>query len=153
MTQQESINYGDNTSDGDKKKGHVQPIDEHIGERLKEIRKKHRLTQADLAQILGVSFQQFQKYENGKNRMSFGSAIALCEYLKMPLDNFVEGLQAIGLADGAAQEGIAECLDAPNIVPQKETDELLKLYFSIEDPKLRKSLLKLVRNMVENMKN
>lgn len=152
MTQQDSINYASTTLDDDKKKGHVQPIDEKIGERLKGIRKKNRLTQADLAQILGVSFQQFQKYENGKNRMSFGSAIALCEYLKMPLDSFVDGLQDVGLADGAAQEGIAGH-DGPNIVSQKETDELLKLYYSIEDPKLRKSLLKLVQNMVENMKD
>lgn len=126
----------------DKKKGRAQKIDLIIGERLKKARKQQRLTQEDLAARLGISFQQIQKYENGKNRISFGRLYELSNYLSVPLDYFVKGISTP--PESALEE------DMPN-VSQKETDELLKVYYSLDDPKLRKNLLKLVKSMAENM--
>ncbi|HPD82456.1 MAG: helix-turn-helix domain-containing protein [Alphaproteobacteria bacterium] len=151
MGNQAKISYSE--LDPQKEKGRVKEIDGKIGERLKEIRKRKRLNQSEIADILDISFQQFQKYENGKNRISFASILELSDKLNMPLDYFTVGLEeqaAQGLSDNQ-QEGLAEYPNKLDI-PAKETDELLDLYYSLEDPKLRKNLLKFVKSMVENLK-
>lgn len=146
MIQQAKIDRPDQARDqGSKKKGRAQGIDQHVGERLKQIRKQKGLTQDDLAEKLGVSFQQIQKYENGKNRISYSKMVELSQFLKVSLDSFIAGFDqsAQGMSDNAQE----------SLVSQKETDELLKVYYSLEDPKLRKNLLKLVKSMADNMKD
>lgn len=135
------------TISDDKKKGHAQEIDSYVGERLRQIRKQKGMTQEDLAAKLGISFQQIQKYENGKNRISYSKMVELSQFLKVSLDSFVAGYVPDGLSD-TAQEGL---YDIDNLVTQKETDELLKVYYSLDDPKLRKNLLRLVKSMADNM--
>ena len=142
MTQQAII---DRPNQVNKKKGRAQEIDQHVGERLKQIRKQKGLTQDDLAEKLGVSFQQIQKYENGKNRISYSKMVELSQFLKVSLDSFIAGF-------GQNSQGMSDNVQE-SLVSQKETDELLKVYYSLEDPKLRKNLLKLVKSMAENMKN
>jgi len=138
LSEQSTIDY----SDQNKKKGRAQDIDKHIGERLKEIRKRKGMTQEDLASKLGMTFQQIQKYENGKNRISFSNMVELSRYLGVSLDSFLDSPALVsGLGD-----------KEQNVISQKETDELLKVYYSLEDPKLRKNLLKLVKSMADNMK-
>ena len=140
--------------DQDKKKGRAREIDQSIGERLKEIRKQKRLTQEDLAVQLGVSFQQIQKYENGKNRISFSRLYELSNFLNVSLDSFVQGVhtqsEALGLSD-TPQQPISSSQAENNAVTQREVDELLQVYYSLEDAKLRKNLVKLVKSMVKNM--
>lgn len=137
---------------GDKKKGHAQEIDQLIGERLKEVRKKKNLTQEDVAEKLGVSFQQIQKYENGKNRISFSRLYELSIFMKEPLESFVSGIrqQNTGLADSSAQSTLSP--STADSISQKETDKLLKIYYSLEDPQLRKNLLKFIKTMAKNLK-
>ena len=153
MVQQASISYPKSEAKKEtKKKGRAQEIDQYIGERLKHLRKKNRLTQEDLAEKLGISFQQIQKYENGKNRISFGRIVELSNYLNVPLEGFIKGFEeACGLSD-SAQQAVLDGYDDNNIIPQKETDELLRVYYSLEDPKLRKNLLQFVKTMAENLK-
>lgn len=147
MPNQSSISY----PELDKKKGRANDVDAKIGERLKEIRKRKRLNQKEVAQILGVSFQQFQKYENGKNRISFANILELSDKLKMPLDYFTVGLDdpAFGMSDN--KQNMLTPPSPKLDISTKEADELLNLYYSLEDPKLRKNLLKFVRSMVENL--
>ena len=72
MSNQANIEYPNASGAGNEKtKGRAQEIDQFIGQQIKRFRKIKRLTQNDLAEKLGVSFQQIQKYENGKNRISF----------------------------------------------------------------------------------
>lgn len=159
MTQQKLSGYPEPSENQDngqaKKKGRAQEIDQYIGERLKLFRKQNRLTQEDLAEMLGISFQQVQKYENGKNRISFGRLYELSTYLKMPLEDFISGFVPDPAAVGGLSDNPQEGIDGQpmNLISQKETDELLKVYYSLEDPKLRKNLLKLVRSMADNMKD
>ncbi|HPF78632.1 MAG TPA: helix-turn-helix transcriptional regulator [Alphaproteobacteria bacterium] len=138
--------------DQDKKKGRAQGIDQYVGDRLKQIRKQKGMTQEDLAAKLGVTFQQVQKYENGTNRISYGKMVEVSQFLKVSLDSFIAGYgQENALSDNpqAAITGY----DDSNLVTQKETDELLKVYYSLDDPKLRKNLLNLVKSMAQNMKD
>ncbi len=158
MNWQDTIGYSDEgKTDADKKKGRAQEIDKLIGQQLKKFRKLRKMTQEDLAAKLGISFQQIQKYENGKNRITFGRLYELSNFLNVPLSSFVAGIddpqtlaQTSDMTDNN-QSNIAGYDE--NAVTQKETDALLKVYYSLEDPKLRKSLLKLVKSMAENMKN
>lgn len=146
MKQQTTIDYLEN----DKKKGHAQEVDLLIGQRLKEIRKIKNLTQEDIAEKLGVSFQQIQKYENGKNRISFSKLYELSNFLNVPLDSFVTNIERQGIGDkgpSSLPHGVGN-----DSISQKETDELLKIYYSLEDPKLRKNLLTFIKSMAENLK-
>ncbi|MFN3699958.1 MAG: helix-turn-helix domain-containing protein [Alphaproteobacteria bacterium] len=62
-----------------------------IGANLKALRRRHKMTQKDVAALLGVCFQQVQKYENGKNRIPLEHIIALKQYWGVSYDDFFEG--------------------------------------------------------------
>ncbi len=143
-----------------KKKGSAEEIDIYVGERLKEIRKMQKVTQETLAGQIGISFQQVQKYENGKNRISVGRLYDISKLLKTPLPAFFDGFDGsvanAGLSDNAQTGLSGHPSDASNhsqeYVPKKEIDELVRVYYSLEDPELRKSFLNLGKNMAKNIK-
>lgn len=64
-----------------------------IGRNLRAMRKSFGLSQDELATILGIKFQQIQKYEAGKNRLSIEKAIYLSKHLEIPLQAFIDGLK------------------------------------------------------------
>lgn len=67
-------------------------VDRHIGQRLSQRREEKNLTMAQLGIGVGVSFQQIQKYESGKNRISASTLYAVCMVTKTRMDYFFEGL-------------------------------------------------------------
>jgi transcriptional regulator with XRE-family HTH domain len=75
-------------------------VDKHVGYRLRMRRKMLGLTQKALAHALALTFQQVQKYENGKNRISASRLQQLSQILKVPVAFFFEG--APGGAEAAA---------------------------------------------------
>jgi len=145
MALQEKLVYQETV----KKKGRVREIDVRIGERVKEIREMKNMSQTDLADILDVSFQQFQKYEKGLNRLSFTSVLILSHALKSPLTDFAVNIDdsVVGLSDNS-QDSIMG-YDEKSNVSRKEKKELLELYCSLEDPKVRKHLLKFIKGAVQ----
>ncbi len=64
------------------------PIDEHIGRHLKKLRTHCAMTQSDLAEELGVTFQQIQKYERGANRISASRLWQICQILETTPNDF-----------------------------------------------------------------
>jgi len=65
----------------------VRDIDVEVGQRIKELRRIRGASQTELAQQLGVTFQQVQKYEKGTNRVSVGALVAICRALNIePMD-------------------------------------------------------------------
>lgn len=70
------------------------PIDAHVGERIRNRRAAMGLTQTDLGAAIGVKFQQIQKYETGANRVSASRLYATANRLKVPVHFFFEGLPA-----------------------------------------------------------
>lgn len=150
MPQQEPITYSDNSDN----KRQARDIDKHIGEQLKKFRKIHNLTQTKVGEKMGLSFQQVQKYEDGKSRLPLARAYDLSRFLEIDIETFFEGFgkdpQAQGLSDGAKQAD----LKSPGVVKnEKETEELQKAYFSIKDPARRSSFVKLVKEMAKNMQD
>lgn len=125
--------------------------DKLVGERIKQLRKIKKLTQKDIAKALGVSFQQVQKYEKGIDRISFQRIYTLSQYMQVEISSFLalfEKAQATGLSDNNQ----AHLKAGNDSFSQKETDELLQIYYSLEDPDLRKNLLKFIKSMALNLK-
>ena len=107
-------------------------IDQHIGQRVRERRIVLGLSQSDVADGLGISFQQFQKYETGFTRIAAGRLYGCAELLGVAPAYFFEGLEE---SDSGTPD-------------RTRSDEALKLvgaYYSIDDPAHRKRIWKLVR--------
>lgn len=82
----------------------ITDVDKAIGAHIREFRKANRLSQSKLAEKLNVTFQQVQKYENGKNRVSVSSFIVICKTLG------IEPADILGSYFGADGEGTASAL-------------------------------------------
>lgn len=68
--------------------GRILEIDFIIGENIKSLRKEKKLSQTELAKMVGVSFQQIQKYEKGINRVSAARLLIISEILNVPITYF-----------------------------------------------------------------
>lgn len=67
-------------------------VDKHVGGRIRERRREIQISQQDMSEILGVSYQQLQKYENGSNRVSAGRIYLIAHVLKVDVGYFYQGL-------------------------------------------------------------
>jgi transcriptional regulator with XRE-family HTH domain len=125
------------------------PLDIHVGQKLRQRRLMLGLTQEKLGGLLSLTFQQVQKYERGQNRVSASRLYEIARALRVPVAYFFEdapdGIVMPGLSD-QKQEPLEE--GAPgNDYNSRETAELLRAYFRIEDSKKRKRVLDLIRAM------
>ena len=112
-------------------------IDVHLGARLRRRRKLLQLTQLQVAQAVGLRFQQIQKYECAANRMSAACLYKLAKVLEVPVSYFYEGLskQVVGF------EGIET-----HVLASKETKDLVSA-FQHMDEEPRRRLLELATAM------
>lgn len=139
-----------------KPKGKANKLDEHLGQQLRIRRNMLGMSQEKLADLLGLTFQQVQKYERGKNRISASRLYDLARILDVSVDYFYkDATQATSLSSGP--QGFAEddqdsFIDDSKLT-SKETLELIRIYYSIEDPKLRKNLFNFMKSMAENLKS
>ncbi|WP_052119922.1 helix-turn-helix domain-containing protein [Inquilinus limosus] len=118
------------------------PVDVHVGTRLRQRRTLLGMSQEKLAAAFGVSFQQIQKYERGANRVSASRLHQLTRILNVPVGYFFEGM-----ADGA-QNGIGlHPVHDSEMVASRETLELVRAYYRIEDATVRRRLVDLLRSL------
>lgn len=118
------------------------PIDIHVGARLRLRRTLLGLSQEKLGEAVGITFQQLQKYERGSNRISASRLYNLSQVLGVPVSFFFEDLPP-GDAD-AALAGSAETDDFESMA-RRETLELVRAYYRITDPAVRKRTFDLVK--------
>lgn len=117
-----------------------QEIDLHIGKRLRRRRRLMGLTQQQLAESIGIRFQQIQKYECGANRVTAGRLYNLSLALKVPTTYFFEGLKE---AAESAQRRPSAGDQAPSIADvfsQTETLELVRAYYQLSERPRRRLL-------------
>jgi transcriptional regulator with XRE-family HTH domain len=116
-------------------------IDLHVGKRLRRRRRLLGLTQQQLAESIGIRFQQIQKYECGANRVTASRLYELAVALNVPVNYFFEGLQTAATpADANAPGAPANDRDliAADVLSQKETLELIRAYYKLgERPRRR----------------
>ena len=109
-------------------------IDAHVGKRIRRRRRLLGLTQQNLAQAVGIRFQQIQKYESGTNRVSASRLYELAEALDVPVQYFYEGLAS----SGATPPPSGSDALAPDIMERPETLKLVAAYYKAEErPRLR----------------
>jgi transcriptional regulator with XRE-family HTH domain len=113
--------------------------DLHVGKRLRRRRRLLGLTQQQLAESIGIRFQQVQKYECGANRVTASRLYELAVALNVPVGYFFEGLQVAAPVPGAPQQPANDRdLIAADVLSQKETLELIRAYYKLgERPRRR----------------
>jgi transcriptional regulator with XRE-family HTH domain len=114
-------------------------IDLHVGKRLRRRRRLLGLTQQQLAESIGIRFQQIQKYECGANRVTASRLYELAVALNVPVNYFFEGLQQLNApANGVSPPANDRDLIAADVLSQKETLELIRAYYKLgERPRRR----------------
>jgi transcriptional regulator with XRE-family HTH domain len=121
------------------------PIDVHVGSRVRLRRMLLGMSQEKLGEHLGLTFQQIQKYEKGINRIGASRLFDLSRVLAVPVQFFYEELPVAG-GEGAAgfAERPAESY-AVEFLGSREGLELNKAFARISDPRVRRSIVELVR--------
>ncbi len=135
-----------------KTKGTPNKMDVHVGQRIKVRRSLMGLSQEKLAESVGITFQQIQKYERGTNRVSAGRLFELSKILDVPVNFFFDQFDNNNVASGMAdndQDGFQH----DDIMTRKETTDLLRAYYSVEDANARKDIMKFIKSMAERLKN
>lgn len=126
------------------------PIDAHVGGRIRLRRNMVSMSQEKLGEQLGITFQQIQKYEKGTNRVGASRLQAIASILSVPVSFFFEG------APGIAEEqpgGFREDLAEGAMIAFSGSVEGLQLnraFIKIRDPKLRRRVIDLVKAMADD---
>ncbi len=121
----------------------LHPIDVHVGGRVRLRRTLLGMTQSGLGEALGLTFQQVQKYERGTNRISASRLYQLSQLLDAPVSFFFEDAPRIG--DGAALKKAKVEQSEVDAMLKRETLELVRAYYRINDDAARKRLRELVQ--------
>ena len=130
-------------------RGGPHPIDVHVGFRLRLRRNLLGMSQTALGKAIGLTFQQIQKYERGVNRVSASRLFNLSRVLDVPVSFFFEDLSPAAAGGGKRRarglsEAPASALE-PDALSKRETVELIRAYYRVTDPKLRKRVLDLLK--------
>ena len=127
------------------------PIDVHVGARIRLRRRLLGMSQSKLARLLGVSFQQIQKYEKGHNRIGSSSLFRLACLLAVPVEFFFADLpmELRGQPGTGTPDAAPELLDAA-VLDRRETLELVRAFHRISDARVRLKLLHLVKAMARS---
>lgn len=133
------------------------PIDLHVGRRIRMRRSMMGISQEKLAEALGLTFQQIQKYEHGLNRVSASRLYHIAALLDVPTSYFYEELAEsaakpsakipqLGLSDQKQEELVED-----DLLYTPESLDLLKVYYSVKSESKRKELFKIFRSMVDSV--
>jgi transcriptional regulator with XRE-family HTH domain len=136
------------------REGRPSPIDVHVGSRIRLRRTLLGMSQERLGEALGLTFQQVQKYERGVNRVGASRLFDLSRVLDVPISFFFDDMPesvaaAYGQTPGKRFAGFAERQEAfgNDTLNRRETLELVRAYYRITDPAVRKRVFDLIKSM------
>jgi len=132
----------------------------HVGARIRQRRTSLGMSQEKLGDALNLTFQQIQKYERGANRVGASRLYDLCRVFDVTADFFFEGLPSFDAPQDypvaqpqawAAAGAFAENQEGfgGDDTVSRETTELVRAFSKIADPKVRESILDLVRSLAK----
>lgn len=123
------------------------PVDIHVGKRLRMRRTIMGMSQDALGTAIGITFQQIQKYERGANRMGSSRLYEFARILGVDVSYFFEEYESGNIS------GLAES-NAPAFeheqVASRETLEMMRAYYKISSPRVRRGLLELMKTLAED---
>ena len=119
------------------------PVDVHVGARIRTRRLLLGMNQETLANALGLTFQQVQKYEGGANRVSASRLAEVAEVLGVSVSYFFSDLELAGDTVTSGEQEIREMMQRPEAI------ELIRWYYAITDPGVRQQFLEMVKTVAE----
>lgn len=129
------------------------PVDQHVGSRVRLRRMLLGMSQERLGESMGLTFQQVQKYEKGVNRIGASRLFQISKILDVPVQFFFEEAphsddrRTPGMAEADSEAFILEFLNS------REGLELNRAFVKIADPKVRKSVVDLMRALSASSDN
>ena len=137
-------------------KGYPNPIDVHVGGRIRLRRTLLGMSQEKLGEAIGLTFQQVQKYERGANRVGSSRLFDLARVLDVQISYFFEDMptsvqekspsKLMGMSTPPAMEY------EPDPMAKRETLELVRAYYKIPDPAVRKRIFELTKSVAKSLK-
>lgn len=145
-------NLVDGNGDDDLPRGsrRANPMDVHVGTRVRLRRMLLGMSQEKLGEHLGLTFQQVQKYEKGVNRIGASRLFDLAKVLGVPVQFFYDEAPAEVIGSSAPVPGFSEATSDSYVVEflsSRDGLELNKAFARIKDPKVRRSIVDLVRSL------
>jgi transcriptional regulator with XRE-family HTH domain len=116
------------------------PIDGIVGNRIRSRRLEQKLSQQQLAEALGVSFQQIQKYEKGVNRVGVGRLQQIADFLKVDMGYFMGDLSG----DSNKTPVVSRFA---KFMATKDGADIVEAMMQINSPSLRKGVIQLARTL------
>lgn len=141
------------TFDGEPGESRPSPIDVHVGSRIRLRRTLMGMSQERLGEALGLTFQQVQKYERGVNRVGASRLYDLSRVLDVPISFFFDDMPDTLAAPGGGHgiPGYSETSDGfggvDDPLSKRETLELVRAYYRITEPSVRKRVFELIKSM------
>jgi transcriptional regulator with XRE-family HTH domain len=130
----------------------INPVDQHVGMRVRQRRTLLGLSQEKLGEMLGLTFQQIQKYERGANRIGASRLYDIATVLSVDVGYFFEDMsgEVESRSPRHVAPGFAEPMPSPfdhDPMTRRETLELVRAYYKIENEAIRRRLLDLARSL------
>ncbi len=131
------------------------PIDVHVGARLRLRRNLVGMSQEQLGKVCRITFQQIQKYERGTNRMAASRLFQFSKILNVPISYFFEDMPEDATQEtapyGMSDNEQAALDNAPfadkEMLNRRETLELIRAYYRITDARQRRKIYELIKTM------
>ncbi len=129
-------------------------IDIHVGSRVRLRRSVLGLSQENLAEALGLTFQQVQKYERGSNRISASRLYQLAQLLDVTVNFFFDGFnekkphRAYGFSDTRQEDFSWLESGEGDLMERKETIDLVRTYYQVQDEPTRRNFVKMLKTLV-----
>lgn len=141
----------DDTTERVEREHRPSPIDSHVGSRVRLRRTLLGMSQEKLGEALGLTFQQVQKYERGVNRIGASRLFDLARVLDVPISFFFDDMpDALGNTAATRRSfGFAEQQEGfdDDALHRRETLELVRAYYRITDPAVRKRVFDLIKSL------
>ena len=115
-------------------------VDTHVGQRIRDKRNERGMSQTEVANALGVTFQQVQKYERGTNRVGASRLFDLSGILSVPVQYFFEGLNNQPTPIEKEDDNVIHLM-------KPDTVELVEAYYKVENPQVRRLILSTIRSI------
>ena len=121
------------------------PIDVHVGERIRMWRTKREVSRITLGEALGLTEQQIQKYEKGTNRIGASRLQQICTVLEIPVSFLFEGASGSSVSESGMPQDIIDFMEAPEGV------RFVAAFSRITDRKMRRGIARLAGRIAEQV--
>ncbi len=123
------------------------PIDVHVGSRLRMRRMLVGMSQEKLGESLDLTFQQIQKYEKGSNRISASSLYDMSRILEVPVQFFFDDMVRADAASTGKADKPAGSFEMIEFLSSPDGAQLVRTFSEIESPEVRRNILDLVKSV------